>query len=119
MNQCDRIRQILQENKLKQKELAAAISVTESYISKLLKEPDINLSPSLAVLIEEKYGYNAAWILHGEEPKIKHVGKNKNLSDLHKKALLQLEKMDDRQVKAVLSFIRSLDEVEKTFEQEN
>ena len=56
MNQCDRIKLILQENKLKQKQLAAEISVTESYISKLLKDPDIKLSHSLAMLIEEKYG---------------------------------------------------------------
>ncbi len=52
MNQCDRIRQILKENKLKQKEFASVIGVTESYISKLLKDPDIRLSQSLAVLIE-------------------------------------------------------------------
>ena len=57
MNQCDRIRQILKENKLKQKQFASVIGVTESYISKLLKDPNIRLSQSLAVLIEEKYGY--------------------------------------------------------------
>jgi len=70
MNQCDRIKIILQENKLKQKQLASELGVTESYISKLLKDPNIRLSQSLASLIEEKYGYNAGWVLNNEEPKL-------------------------------------------------
>lgn len=116
MNQCDRIGQILKENKLKQKQLASAIGATESYISKLLKDPDIRLSQSLAVLIEEKYGYNAEWILNGVEPKLKQISKDKSLTEMHQKALAQLEKMNDEQVKAVLAFINSLDELEKSFQ---
>lgn len=119
MNQCERIRQILKENKLKQKQFASVIGVTESYISKLLKDPDIRLSQSLAVLIEEKYGYNAEWILNGTEPKLKQISKNKSLSEIHQKALAQLEKMNDKQVKAVLAFINSLDELEKTLNSNN
>jgi transcriptional regulator with XRE-family HTH domain len=116
MNQCDRIRQILKENKLKQKEFASVIGVTESYISKLLKDPDIRLSQSLAVLIEEKYGYSAEWVLNGAEPKLKQISKDKSLSEIHQKALAQLEKMNDEQVKAVLAFINSLDELEKSLQ---
>ena len=115
MNQCERIQLILQENKLKQKELASEIGVSESYISILLKKPHINLSQTLATLIEEKYGYNAEWVLHGTEPKIKQISKNKNLSEVHQKALAQLEKMNDKQVEAVLAFIHSLDKIEKVF----
>ena len=115
MNQCDRIKLILQENKLKQKQLASEIGVSDSYISKLLKNPDIGLSQSLATLIEEKYGYNAEWVLNGTEPMMKQVSKNKTLSEVHQKALSQLEKMNDEQVKAVLAFINSLEDVEKSF----
>lgn len=53
MNQCDRIRQILKENKLKQCQLASTIGVTESYICKLLKDPNVKLSQHIAFLIEE------------------------------------------------------------------
>ena len=115
MNQCDRIKLILQENNLKQKQLAAEIGVTESYISKLLKNPNIRLSQSLAVLIEEKYGYAAEWLLDGTEPKLKQISKNNKLSELHQKAISQLEKLNDNQVRAVLAFINSLNEVEKSF----
>lgn len=115
MNQCDRIKLILQENKLKQKQFASEICVSESYISKLLKDPNIGLSPSLALLIEQKYGYNAEWVLNGIEPKRKQISKDSTLSEFHQKALAQLEKMNDEQVKAVLAFINSLDELEKSF----
>lgn len=113
MTQCDRIRLILQENKLKQRQLAAELGVTESYISKLLKEPNIRLSQSVATLIEVKYGYCADWVLNGKEPKLKQVSKNKGLSEIHQRALTQLEKLDDNQVKAVLAFINSLDDIER------
>lgn len=115
MNQCERIKLILQENQLKQKQLAAQLGVSESYISKLLKNPDIGLSQPLASLIEEKYGYNADWILNGIEPKFKQISKNTTLSELHQKALTQLEKMNDEQVRAVLAFIDSLEKIEKSF----
>lgn len=49
----------------------SVIGVTKSYISKLLKDPDIRLSQSLAVLIEEKYGYNAEWVINETTPKLK------------------------------------------------
>lgn len=115
MNLSERIKLILQENNLKQKELASEIGVSESYISMLLKKPEINLSYSLAALIEEKYGYHTDWVLYGTEPKYKQFSKNKTLSPMHQKALARLEKMNDEQVKAVLAFIHSLNEVEKIF----
>lgn len=114
MNQCDRIRLILEENRLKQKQLAAEIGVTESYISKLLRDPSIHLSQSLAALIEEKFGYSAGWVRTGAAPKRREESKEPELSELHRKALARLEKMSDEQVKAVLAFINSLDDIEKS-----
>lgn len=115
MNQCDRIKLILQENNLKQKQFAAELGVSESYISMLLKKSDINLSKSLASLIEEKYGYHADWVLSGAEPMRKQVGGTAALSALHQQAIAKLERLNDGQVKAVLAFIRALDEVESCF----
>lgn len=70
MNLSDRIKIILKENHLKQKELAKELGVTESYISALLKGRNTNISQALATLIEEKYGYNSEWVLNGTEPKL-------------------------------------------------
>lgn len=115
MNQCDRIKLMLQENKLSQKQFSTEIGVSESYIYKLLKDPSIHLSQSIAFLIEEKYGYNADWVLSGTEPMRKPAGGNRALSALHQQAIAKLERLNDGQVKAVLAFINALDEVEKCF----
>lgn len=112
MNLSERIRLILKENHLKQKEFAREIGVTESYISAILNGRNNNVSMALATLIEEKYGYSSTWVLDGVEPKLKVAGKNRTLSDIHKKAILQIEKMSPEQIKAVLAFIKSLEEVE-------
>lgn len=115
----ERISAIIKENHLKQKELAALMGVTESYVSTLLSGRNKNISVSVANLIEEKLGYNAHWLLSGEEPKYKQISKNPNLSDVHRQVILQLEEMNDEQIKAVLAFINSLDELEKNFTSNN
>ena len=43
---------------------------------------------------------------------MKMVGKNPTLSDIHKKAILQIEKLSPEQIKAVLAFVKSLEEIE-------
>lgn len=112
MNQCDRIKLILQENKLKQKELAAEIGVTESYISILLKKPNVGLSRAVATVIQEKYGYSVDWVLNGTEPKLKQTGKNQKLSETHQRAMVQMEKLNEHQVQAVLAFLKALEDIE-------
>jgi len=103
---------ILTENCLKQKELAKEIGVTESYISAIISGRNHKLSQTLATLIEEKYGYNSTWVLSGEGEKLKNAGKDKTLSGIHKKAILQIEQLSPSQVKAVLAFVNSLEEIE-------
>ncbi len=113
----ERIALIIKENHLKQKELAALIGVTESYISTLLSGRNKKISNSVANLIEEKLGYNAQWLLFGTGEKLKQISKNPNLSDEHRRAIMQLEKMPDDQIKAVLAFIDSLEKVESAFKE--
>ena len=112
MNLSERISIVLKENHLKQKDLAKEIGVTESYISAIMNGRNAAISMTLATLIEEKYGYSCSWIMNGTEPKLKAAGKNRTLSDIHKKAILQIEKLSPEQIKAVLAFIKSLEEVE-------
>ena len=111
----ERISEIIKENRLKQKELAALMGVTESYVSTLLSGRNRNISVSVANLIEEKLGYSARWLLYGEEPKYKEISKNPNLSDIHRRVISQLEGMNDEQIKAVLAFINSLNDIERLF----
>lgn len=111
----ERISIIIKENHLKQKELAVLMGVTESYVSTLLSGRNRNISASVANLIEEKLGYNAHWLLSGEEPKYKQISKYPNLSDIHRRVISQLEKMNDEEIKAVLAFINSLSDIGKSF----
>ena len=112
MNLDERIKIILKENKLKQKELAKEIGVTESYISAIINGRNSKISQVLATLIEEKYGYSSSWILNGTEPKLRLAGKNRTLSDIHQRAILQIEHLSPSQIKAVLAFVKSLEEIE-------
>jgi len=114
----DRLKIILKENNLKQKDLASVIGVTESYISAIINGRNNNISQHLANLIEEKYGYGAQWILTGEGSKIKQVGKNPSFSNLHKKAIMQIDEMNEQQIRAVLVFLDSLEELERCFKAE-
>lgn len=113
MDLSERIRLILKENHLKQKELAKELGVTESYISAILNHRNTNISQALATLIEEKYGYNSQWVLNGTEPKLKVAGKNRTLSDIHQRAILQIEHLSQEQIRAVLAFIKYLEAAEK------
>ena len=87
MELCERIKIILQENHIKQKDFAKSIGVTESYISAILNKRNKNISLPLAELIEEKYGINSEWLLHGTGNKIKQFSKNNSLTYFQKKLL--------------------------------
>ena len=52
----DRIRRILHEQHIKQKDFAGYIKVTESYVSNLLNGKSSSISEALALLIEQVYG---------------------------------------------------------------
>lgn len=112
LNLSERIKIILKENCLKQKEFAAELGVTESYISSIVSGRNLKISQALATLIEEKYGYSSSWVLSGVEPKLKSAGKTKTLSHLQQRVIFQIEQLSAPQVKAVLAFVKSLEEVE-------
>ena len=114
MDLSDRIRCIISENGLKQKEFAKSINVTESYISKLLRG-ESGLSNSTANLIEERYGYSVNWILNGIDPKMNSKYKARNMSPIQRKLISEIEQMEEAELIAVKAFISSLDEYKKIF----
>lgn len=108
----DRLRIVLDEQNIKQKDLAETIKVTESYVSNMLKGKRNNISESLALLLEQKYGYSANWILNGIEPKRSKI---KDLSPIQRKVISDIEQMDETDLAAVKAFISSLSEYKKSF----
>ncbi len=110
----DRLNTIIIEQGLKQKEFASALKISESYISNILNGKRTALSASLAALIEEIYGYNAKWLLSGDEPK--YIRSEKSTSSVIRSRIIEdVKTMDDAELSAVLAFIRSLDNVKSSF----
>jgi len=105
----DRMRIIIDECGLKQKEFAKSINVTDSYISKVLRD-ESGMSNSTAMLIEQLYGYSKNWIMTGQEPKMLAVS-GRNLSVLQKRIIFDVERMNEEELKALFAFIESLKKV--------
>ena len=100
----DRVRTIISESGIKQKEFAKSINVTDSYISKLVRD-ETGMSNSTAMLIEQLYGYSKDWILLGEGQKIKKGG---GLSALQNEIIANVERMKRDELRVLLAFIESI-----------
>lgn len=109
----DRLQFILSEQHIKQKEFASTIKVTESYVSNMLKGKRNNISESLALLIEQSYGYSAKWILTGEGNRYVTQASIPELSPTKKRLIAEIEQMNEAELIAIKSFIDSLDEYKK------
>ncbi|MCI9330897.1 MAG: helix-turn-helix transcriptional regulator [Oscillibacter sp.] len=111
----DRVRLILDERHMRQKDLAEAIKVTESYISNLVGGKRDNISETLALLIEQTLGYSARWVLTGEgEPYVPEAG-SPELSPAKRRLIAEIEKMSESELDAVQVFIDSLDRYRRAF----
>ena len=102
----DRMRMIISECGLIQKAFAKSINVTDSYISKLIRD-ESGMSQRTAMVIEQLYGYSKDWIISGKEPKML-AGRKSGLSVLQKKIIMDVEQMNDGELRALLAFIESL-----------
>lgn len=69
----DRLNKIINEQKITKREFASRLGVTENYIYILTtnghSRENVNkkISPALAKLIALEFGYDAKWVLNGEE----------------------------------------------------
>ena len=103
----DRIRRILHEQHIKQKDFAGDIKVTESYVSNLLNGKRRSISEALALLIEQVYGYSAQWVLTGE---------GDCYAPAKKRLIAEIEELSAPEVAAVQVFVDSLDGYKKAFD---
>lgn len=111
----DRLQLILNEQHIKQKDLASTIKVTESYVSNMLSGKRNNLSEALALLIEQVYGYSSRWILTGEGERYTTQSNIPELSPTKKRLIAEIEKMSEPELDAIKVFIDSLDGYKKAF----
>lgn len=111
----DRIQRILDEQHIKQKDLAGAIKVTEGYVSNMLKGKRSNISEALALLIEQTYGYAAPWVLTGEGECYAARSHGQELSPARRRLIAEIESMSEAELGAVRVFVDSLDGYKKAF----
>lgn len=111
MNLNERLNYIFKETKMKQREFAESIGISQNYLSQLLSGKRSAISESLALLIQERYGYSAQWIMTGEGEKFKRMERT-FLKEVAKKKIMDLT---EDEAKAVLAFLSSIDEVRKIF----
>ena len=112
----DRIRRILHEQHIKQKDLAGDIKVTESYVSNLLNGKRRSISEALALLIEQVYGYSAQWVLTGEGDCYAVNLAAANSTPAKKRLIAEIEELSAPEVAAVQVFVDSLDGYKKAFD---
>ncbi|MDR3341289.1 MAG: helix-turn-helix domain-containing protein [Treponema sp.] len=117
MELSDRIKTIIKESGLNQKNFARKINVTDSYISKLLRG-ESGMSNTTAFLIEEICGYSKDWILNGTEPKMANKSALKELTPLKRKIIADIEQMSPEELKAVYTYIMTLQQTNKEFSEE-
>lgn len=103
----ERIKTIIREKSILQKEFAASLGVSANYIYLITSGKKDSISETLALLIEKIYGYCAHWILTGEENKL--VPHQKNLKQ---DTIKRIRMMYEAELKAVAAFIRSFEEIE-------
>ncbi len=93
----ERIKEILKEQKLKEKELAKALGVSDNYISLLATGRKTQVSLTLAKLLEALYGYSTEWILTGEGDRVDKTilqeKAKKKIDELEGPELLKLQKL--------------------------
>lgn len=105
----ERIKIVLTERGVKQVDFAETLGVSANYVNQLVNGKKLNISDTLAKLIEETYGYSVQWILTGEGEK----SSAPSLSVAKVEFLKRIQKMPDDEVAALLAFANSLDSVKR------
>ena len=107
-----RLRQAVKYLKLTHQQFAEAIGVSRVYVTKLLTEEERKMSAHLAATIENKFGISADWLLSGVGQMLSTYTKIPELTPKQRRLTEQLERLDDRQLNAVLAFMDTLERLE-------
>lgn len=98
-NLAKRIRIILEEQHLKQIELAEDLGVSTNYISLLANGRKDKVSLTLAKLVEALYGYTSEWVMTGN-------GIKSRTEQLRQRAVDMIMNMDTTELIKLKDFIR-------------
>jgi transcriptional regulator with XRE-family HTH domain len=106
----DNLRTMLNELNMSQIDFAKSVGTSFGYFNMVFNSRRTSISRQLALLIEEKYGYSAEWLLHGEGDKKVYPYKNKKM---YRDIKTEINRLSTNEVDCLFEFIMSLEESEK------
>lgn len=107
-----RLRKAIVYTGLTNQAFADKVGISKSYITVLLCKPERSISRSLAYLIEQEFGIDMNWLLHGSGKMVKKITKNINLYHAKRKILEIIDTLDEEQIKVALNFLKVVSQVE-------
>ena len=103
-----RLRWVIDQSGMTQKEFAKSLGVSENYIYLLSSGRNTTISEHLAKLIETLYHCPSGWLIHGDKKT-----EQAEQTTLRMETVQKLKEMDIHALRSVAAYIRSLDEVNK------
>lgn len=116
MDFLEKLNYLMEKNHLNKSTLSKSCNIPYTTIDGWYKKGYEGLKLTTLRKLAEYFGTSLDYWASESNDAAVQISKDKSLSEIHQKALAQLEKMNDEQVKAVLAFINSLDELEKAFQ---
>lgn len=116
MDFLEKLNYLMEKNHLNKSTLSKACNIPYTTIDGWYKKGYEGLKLTTLRKLAEYFGTSLDYWASENTDAAAQITKDKSLSEIHQKALAQLEKMNDEQVKAVLAFINSLDELEKSLQ---
>jgi len=107
---CERLKILLKELNISQRQFALKIGLDAGYFSRIINGK-ANPPERILLLISNIFNVNKRWLENGEG----EIFSTQGVSLAKKQVLEAINTLNDEQVKAVLAFINSLDEVKKSF----
>lgn len=106
-----RLRWVIDQSGMTQKEFAKTLGVSENYIYLLSSGRNKTISEHLAKLIETLFHCPSGWIIYGDS-KTEQAEQTEQIT-LRMETIQKLKEMDVHTLRSVAAYIRTLDEVKK------
>ena len=116
MDFLDKLNFLMEKNHLNKSTLSKACNIPYTTIDGWYKKGYEGLKLTTLRKLAEYFGTSLDYWVPESNDSPHQISKDKSLSEIHQKAFAKLEKMNNEQVKAVLAFINSLDEIENSLQ---
>ena len=115
MDFLEKLNYLMEKNHLNKSTLSKACNIPYTTIDGWYKKGYEGLKLTTLRKLAEYFGTSLDyWASENVE-----CSNQENLTDVHRQIILQMEKMPESDIKAVLAFINSLDDIEKAFSADN